>query len=74
MIYNRQGESGVTPIRQERVFKKDAYWYFKTREGATIGPFDSRDDALECVAEFVEFIGSANPKVLQTLSQCAGAA
>ncbi len=74
MTHNRQGENGVTPIRQERVFQKDEYWYYKTREGATIGPFDSREYAEEGVDEFVAFISSANPKVLETLSQCAGAA
>ncbi len=72
MSMNRFGERGETPNRADRVFQKDSYWYYRTREGVNIGPFDSRQDASNGVVEFIDFVSSANPKALQTLYQCAG--
>jgi hypothetical protein len=41
----RDGEGGTPPPRQERFFQRGDYWYFATREGAAIGPYDSLEQA-----------------------------
>jgi hypothetical protein len=45
VINNRNGERGAPPVRALRFFKMGHYWYFTTREGASIGPFDDRERA-----------------------------
>ena len=47
MNVNRNGENGRIPARHERFFQSDEYWYYTTREGVDIGPFDSMEDAAE---------------------------
>lgn len=66
---NRAGEQGKVPSRSGRFLKKEGYWYYTTREGVDIGPFDSRDDAETGVSEFVNFICASEPMVLATLRQ-----
>ena len=39
----RQGEQGGTYFRTERIFRIDNVWYFSTREGCNIGPYNTRD-------------------------------
>ena len=53
---NRAGEQGSVPARHGRYLQKEGYWYYATREGVDIGPFDSREDAETGVGEFVDFI------------------
>jgi hypothetical protein len=53
---NRAGEQGNVPARNGRFHQKAGYWYYSTREGVDIGPFDSRADAEVGVGEFVDFI------------------
>ena len=67
--YNRSGEQGAIPIRNGRYLKKDNYWYYTTREGVDIGPFDNCADAEVGVQEFVEFIVSSEPKMSDLLKQ-----
>lgn len=45
MENTRNGEGDAPPIRQERFFKRGNYWYFATREGAAIGPYDNLEQA-----------------------------
>ena len=66
---NRAGEQGKVPIRSGRFLKKEGYWYYSTREGVDIGPFDSREDAEVGVGEFIDFICASEPKVLAALKQ-----
>lgn len=67
---NRDGEQGVAvPERTGRFLKKNGYWYYSTREGVDIGPFDSREDAEVGVGEFIDFICAAEPQVLEALEQ-----
>lgn len=66
---NRVGENGAVPNRNGRFIKREGYWYYSTREGVDIGPFDSRDDAEVGVGEFIDFICASEPKVLATLKQ-----
>jgi hypothetical protein len=66
---NRNGELGAIPIRHGRYLQKDSYWYYTTREGVDIGPFDSRADAEIGVHDFVEFISASEPKISDLLKQ-----
>ncbi|MDR7091299.1 MULTISPECIES: DUF6316 family protein [Cellvibrio] len=67
--FNRAGEQGSVPSRHGRYLQKDGYWYYTTREGVDIGPFDSRDDAETGVGEFIDFIQASEPKVSDMLKQ-----
>lgn len=69
MNANRNGENGRIPQRHERFFESDEYWYYTTREGVDIGPFDSLEDAITGADEFISFICSAEPGFSRTLSQ-----
>ncbi len=71
MMDIRHGEQGQPPTRKERFFQLDAYWYYTTREGVDIGPFDNRADAIEGCTDFIEFIGVADPSFSSTLQQYA---
>lgn len=66
---NRAGEQGSVPIRHGRYLQKDGYWYYSTREGVDIGPFDSHEDAENGVGEFIDFIQASEPKVTDLLKQ-----
>lgn len=65
--YNRSGEKGTVPERTGRFLERDGYWYYTTREGVDIGPFDSRSDAETGVGEFIDFICAADPKIREAL-------
>ena len=71
---NRTGESLDLPSRSDRLFKVDDYWYYKTREGVDIGPFDSASEAQTGVSDFIDFILHAEPSVSETLAKYARAA
>lgn len=64
---NRSGETGTIPERNDRFFCKDDYWYYTTREGVDIGPFDSLDEAIENAEQLIEFITSEAPAFSATL-------
>lgn len=68
-MFNRDGEKGSTPPRKGRYLQKDGYWYYTTREGVDIGPFDSREDAEIGVGEFIEFIQASEYHVSDVLKQ-----
>ncbi|WP_347330675.1 DUF6316 family protein [Marinimicrobium locisalis] len=67
MSTNRAGEQGAVPNRSGRFMEKDGYWYYTTREGVDIGPFDSREEAEIGVGEFIDFICAADPRILEVL-------
>ncbi len=69
MIDNRTGEEGKVPPRHGRFHQKDGYWYYSTREGVDIGPFDSRADAEDGLGEFIDFICAAEPNIVEILAQ-----
>ena len=62
---NRFGEQGPTPPRSTRVFSLKESWYFSTREGANIGPFETRDQADLGVQNFIDFLKLASPRMLE---------
>ncbi len=56
----REGEEVTeVPSRSPRVFKSGAEWYFKTREGAVIGPYSSENSAAKGLSNFIEFLSLA---------------
>ncbi len=71
---NRTGENCELPMRQSRFFETDGYWYYNTREGVAIGPFDSMSEAETGVSDFIDFIMHAEPSVSETLAKYARAA
>lgn len=65
---NRAGEiSDDLPPRRNRFFVVGGDWYFKTREGAPMGPFDDRREAEQGLYDFLEFMTLAEPKTLSRL-------
>lgn len=64
MKANRDGEIGQPPPRSSRLFLMQNLWYFSTREGADIGPFNSRDDADAGIEDFIQFVLLANTRTL----------
>ena len=64
---NRVGEGGNVPLRTDRYFSVEYDWYFSTREGAAVGPFDNKAMAVAALNDFVEFLSLASPKVLTVL-------
>ena len=71
---NRLGEMGQTPERSSRYFSRDGYWYYTTREGIQIGPFDSEHEAQEGVSDFIDFVTHADTTIIETLSKYRPAA
>lgn len=69
MKLNRSGEQGSVPERHDRFFQNDEYWYYTTREGVDIGPFDTLETASQGADEFIEFISNAEPSFSDTLVQ-----
>jgi hypothetical protein len=68
---NRNGESDVSQDRSERIFIQHNYWYFRTREGMDIGPYDSQLDATDGINSFIEFLSTAEKKVVERISEYA---
>lgn len=71
---NRTGESENFPERASRYFKQEEYWYYHTREGVDIGPFDSLSEAETGVSDFIDFVLHAEPSISETLAKYARAA
>ncbi len=59
---NRAGEFGSVPPRSDRLYSLKNFWFFATREGAAMGPFESRVEAEDSLLDFVEFLDLAKPK------------
>lgn len=61
---NRTGETGFrVPLRTDRFFAVHSSWYFTTREGASIGPYQSKLDAQAGLLDFIEFIQKAEDSI-----------
>lgn len=70
---HREGEIGNLPARCERCFMSGNYWYYSTREKINIGPFDSRNEAVNGVNAFVKFV-CESPDIVDTLKKYRSAA
>jgi hypothetical protein len=66
MDESRRGEVGLLPMRTDRFFAVNGAWYFATREGASIGPFEDKVEAQKGLSDFIDFIQLAEPQVLST--------
>lgn len=58
----REGEAGIAPPRSDRFYLLENDWFFTTREGASVGPFDTRDSAETGLKDFLDFLVLAAPK------------
>lgn len=70
----RENEISIPATRSLRFFQRDGYWYYATREGVDIGPFDSVDDAESGCREYIHFVTSGqvkNPERLMALYRAA---
>jgi hypothetical protein len=68
---NRTGEQESIPERASRYFQQEEYWYYHTREGVDIGPFDSLSEAETGVSDFIDFVLHAEPSISETLAKYA---
>ena len=67
MIKIRAGEQGTPPTRSSRFYKRGKYWYFRTREGAPIGPFDRLSEAIAWSNDYIEYLRHA-PSLSEVLA------
>ncbi len=67
----RKGEDGTSVNRSDRLFTQHNYWYFRTREGMDIGPYDSKSDANDGINSFLDFLNTAEEKVVERISEYA---
>ena len=67
-LVHREGEVGSNPpMRSDRFFAAQGEWFFSTREGAPIGPFEDKNEATKGLDDFIEFMSLAEPKMLSRL-------
>jgi len=65
MTVLRKGETGKrAPTRCDRFFKLHNQWFFATREGASIGPFDSKNHAQDGANTYIEFAMRCEDRLL----------
>ena len=70
-IQNRRNETDtIVPERKKRIFRKaDGYFYYRTREGMNVGPFDTEDLALTSINDYIEnFIKKTEDNVIKKIS------
>ena len=63
---NRKGESGNVPIRVDRFFAVNSSWYFSTREAHSIGPYESKLEAIDGLRDYITFMNTADSAVLNS--------
>lgn len=65
----RAGDASVgeIPVRSNRFFAADGQWFFATREGNPVGPFDDKQEAQQGLDDFIEFMSLAAPNTLSQL-------
>jgi len=69
MISNRTGEEGIIPHRAERFFQLENSWYFATREGVNMGPYESINTAKDGLSDFLDFVALAQPDTLRSFTE-----
>ena len=47
--------------RHDRLYKTDSGWYFIVRQGASFGPYESKQSAQKNLAGFVSILQSQQP-------------
>jgi hypothetical protein len=53
----KSDEKDVTVFRTDRFFLSDGKWFFTTREGANLGPYDTREDAERALMKHLLDLG-----------------
>lgn len=53
-MVTRKGEADKTWFRSDRFFYLGEEWYFSTREGTDVGPFNSIDSARTGLDRYIE--------------------
>jgi hypothetical protein len=66
---HREGESGPIPTRSDRFYLLENHWFFATREGSPIGPFETREEGVGGIQDFLEFLKLAKPKTLRKFEE-----
>ena len=67
---NRRGDTeSFLDRKNSRFFQSQGYWYYNTREGADIGPFDTHSEAETGVSDFIDFMSHAEPSMSETLAK-----
>ncbi len=65
----RMGDDTPPISRQpNRVYCEGGRWFFTTREGKPMGPFDSEAEASQGLRDFIEFIDLAPLETLASLT------
>ena len=55
--------------REDRFFSLDDLWYFTTREGVVMGPYDTEQEAKAELNSYINFVKSAKPPVLNLVKR-----
>lgn len=53
--------------RSTRFEYREGEWFFQTREGMELGPFESHAEASMSLNEYLDFIGSGDSESLEDL-------
>ena len=67
----RKGERAardLANVRSERYFERDHYWYYTTREGVDIGPYDSKSEAVNGCCLYINYLNTTF-KVIDSIHQ-----
>ena len=64
----RLGDETPPAKRSPRVYEENGEWFFRTREGAAMGPYATREEADQGLADFIEFIQLAPLDTLATFT------
>lgn len=63
----RSGEAQAPKFRSNRVFRSNGQWYFHTREGVDIGPFETLGEANNEVGLLVRRMGELSEECISGL-------
>ena len=63
----REGEMEVPESRRPRITTQDGHWFFQTREGELVGPYDARETAEEASNTFLQFVQKVDKKRIHQL-------
>jgi len=61
----RSGEDDQLWFRTDRIFRADGAWYFATREGIDVGPYEHRDDARRDAKSLIRLLAQNPPHDVQ---------
>lgn len=65
----RAGESFVLHSRSDRFFRVGTHWFFHTREGFDVGPFDDKNQAQLALVYFIDHNSWPSAKQLRAYIQ-----